>query len=152
MPKPSQLLTGALLALMMASCATRSVDNPASWTADEAMIRSQMQDSVRAWNRGDLPSHLAIYDPKVTYITDNGPRPGVAAIEESFKKSHFGNGRPLQSLGFEQLSVRPLVSDTALVTGRYVLAGGGKPQQAGWFTLVWVRGAQGWRAVHDHSD
>ena len=152
MHKPRQLITVALVALLMASSATSAGNRPATWVTDEAMIRSQIQDSMRAWNRGDLTGHLAFYNPKVTFMTDNGPRPGVAAIQESFKKHYFQNGQPIQSLRFEHLSVRPLVTDAALATGRYVLSGGGKPEHAGWFTLVWVRGTEGWRAVHDHSD
>ena len=39
----------------------------------------------------------------------------------------------------------------ALATGRFLLTGGGEPDQTGWFTLVCVRTGAGWRAVHDHS-
>jgi len=123
-----------------------------SSVADEAEIRSLMQRSMESWNRGDLTGHLAIYDQTVTFMTENGPRPGVASIEASFKKSYFQNGHPVQSLRFEKIAVRVLARDAALVTGRYILSGGGQPEQAGWFTLVWVRGSQGWRAVHDNSD
>ena len=44
-----------------------------------------------------------------------------------------------------------LTPDAALATARFVLSGGGKPDQSGWFTLVWLRTPAGWRAVHDHS-
>jgi ketosteroid isomerase-like protein len=36
------------------------------------------------------------------------------------------------------------------VTGHFVLGGGGAAR-SGWFTLVWVRTATGWRILHDHS-
>ena len=35
--------------------------------------------------------------------------------------------------------------------GDFVLAGGDEPDQTGWFTLIWLRTAAGWRAGHDHS-
>lgn len=47
--------------------------------------------------------------------------------------------------------MRPLGRDAALANGHFLLRGGGLPEQSGWFTLVWLRTAHGWRAVHDHS-
>lgn len=151
MRKTSQLFAVLLVALLMASCSSHEVKEHGSWVADEAEIRSLLQGSADAWNRNDLTGHLAFYDQNVTFMTQNGPRPGVAAIEEAFKKSYFLDGHPAQSLRFEQVAIRPLTGDAALATGRFVLFGGGKPEQTGWFTLVWVRDAGGWRAVHDHS-
>lgn len=124
---------------------------PASWAADEAEIRALTTASTEAWNRGDLKGHLAIYVDSVTFMTRQGPRPGVAAIEESFTRTYFRDGKPKQQLRFEQVALRPLGRDAALETARFVLSGGGEQEQSGWFTLVWLRTADGWRAVHDHS-
>ena len=123
----------------------------ADWAADEADIRRQIDASVLAFNRGDLPGHLAIYDENVTFMTKDGPRPGVAPIEKAFRETYFREGRPIQQLRFEQLAIRPLGPDTALATVRWILSGGEKPEQSGWFTLAWQRMPSGWRAVHDHS-
>jgi ketosteroid isomerase-like protein len=123
----------------------------ADWAADDAEIRQALANSVDAFNRGDLPGHLAIYDPGVTFMTKDGPRPGVAPIEQAFREHYFKDGKPIQQLRFGQLAVRPLGPDSALATARWALAGGGKPELSGWFTLVWQRTAAGWRAVHDHS-
>jgi ketosteroid isomerase-like protein len=41
--------------------------------------------------------------------------------------------------------------DHALITGRFTLSGGGKDEQTGRFTLIWMRTPAGWRIVHDHS-
>ena len=152
MHKATPLIAVALSALLLCSCASSGGNRLGGWVADEAEIRSLVQSSMESWNRGDLPSHLAYYDQNVTYITNNGPRPGVAAIEESFKKNYFQNSHPIQSLRYEQIAVRPLARDVALATGRYVLSGGAEPDHSGWFTLVWVRSSEGWRVVHDHSD
>lgn len=125
---------------------------PADWASDEAAILALTRESSAAWNRGDLAGHLAIYVDSVTFMTREGPRPGVAAIEEAFKRSYFReDGMPKQQLRFEQASVRPLGRDAALHTARFVLSGGGEPDRSGWFTLVWMRTPAGWRAVHDHS-
>jgi uncharacterized protein (TIGR02246 family) len=154
MPDARRLLPALLAALLAASCATRAADPagaPAGWSADLAEIRSRTQASMEAWNRGDLRGHLAIYVDTVSFMTRTGPRPGVAAVEESFSRTYFRDGKPRQALRFEQLVVRPLGRDAALETGRFVLSGGGEAEQSGWFTLVWVRTPDGWRAVHDHS-
>ena len=111
-----------------------------------ALIRS-----AEAWNRGDLKGHLAIYDESVSVMTKAGPRPGIAAIETSFSAAYFKDGRPKQSLVMEQVAVRLLSADSALMTGRFVLSGGGEPDQSGWFTLIWIRTTSGWKAVHDHT-
>lgn len=136
----------ALLATLLAAPAA-----VADWAADEARIRQLLAASTEAFNQGDLAGHLAIYDPGVTFMTKDGPRPGVAPIEKAFRESYFRDGKAIQQLRFEQLAVRPVGADAALATARWVLSGGDRAEQSGWFTLVLLRGDGGWRAVHDHS-
>ena len=57
----------------------------------------------------------------------------------------------MQQLRFEQLNVRPLGRDRALMTGRFFLYGGGGEERGGWYTLVWERIDGRWRIIHDHS-
>lgn len=138
--------------LLLGACAGPS-QSPTSIMneRDESQIRAALQGSVDAWNRGDLKGHLAIYDSSVTVMTKNGPRPTIDAIEASFGQKYFVDGKPKQSLRMESVRVRALSEQSALVTGRFVLSGGTEPEQSGWFTLVWVHTALGWRAVHDHT-
>jgi beta-aspartyl-peptidase (threonine type) len=124
---------------------------PADWDAAHSEILALLRASSDAWNAADLKGHLALYVDTVTFMTANGPRPGVAPVEEAFSRTYWRDGRPIQRLGFEQVVVRPLSEDAALQTGRFLLTGGGEPDRSGWFTLVWVRTPDGWRAVHDHS-
>lgn len=131
--------------LAIAGCAAES------GTADEAALRRLLQESADAFNAGDLPGHLASYDASVTFMTKDGPRPGVAPIEKAFRERYFRDGKPKQQLRFEQEALRFLSEDVALVTGRYVLSGGDEPEQSGWFTTIWTRTLQGWKVVHDHS-
>lgn len=143
-----------LAALLFASGAAQACDgsiSPAQWKSDEAEIRQSLDALVQAFNRGDLPGHLAIYDEDVNFMTKNGPRPGIAPIEKAFREAYFRDGKPKQQLRFEQLAVRPLTPDVALATARFVLSGGEAQDQTGWFTLEWVRRPTGWWAVHDHS-
>lgn len=142
-----------LCAAALCGCAT--VSSSTMSKADDEAARGQLlgalQRSADAWNAGDLKGHLAIYDDSVSVMTRNGPRLGVAAIEASFSAAYFKDGRPKQALRMEQVSVRFLSTDSALMTGRFILAGGNEPEQSGWFTLVWVRTPTGWKAVHDHT-
>ena len=142
----SPFLTLALCAAFLASPLAA-----ADWTSDETEIRGSIAASASAFNRGDLPGHLAIYDESVQFMTKSGPRPGIAPIEKAFRAAYFKDGKAIQQLRFEELAVRSLTPDAALATARFALSGGGKPDQTGWFTLVWLRTPAGWRAVHDHS-
>ena len=135
-------LSAAILAAPLAA---------ADWATDEAEIRRRLEDSALAFNRGDLPGHLAVYDESVTFMTKDGPRPGIAPIEKAFREKYFRDGKPIQQLRFEALAVRRLAPDAALATARWVLSGGDKAEQSGWFTLAWQRTPAGWRVVHDHS-
>lgn len=154
MKLPSLLLTSLVLACALAGTGTARAAEPApssTWSADEAQIRAAGEASAEAWNRGDLKGHLAIYVNDVTFMTKNGPRPGVDRIEESFAQKYFKDGRPKQTLSFQEITLRPLGPDAVLETGRFLLTGGGEPEQSGWFTLIWTRTPQGWKVIHDHS-
>jgi ketosteroid isomerase-like protein len=155
MTSTSLLRGSSLLALAaLTACSVRvqrEGSSAAAWAADVAAIRAATTASADAWNRGDLKGHVAIYVDSVTFMTRNGPRPGVAAVEQSFATTYFRDGQPKQQLRFEQVTIRRLDANAALETGRFILSGGGDPEQSGWFTLVWVRTAAGWKAVHDHS-
>ena len=147
-----RVLTCVLVSLAMACCAMNpTLPNDTLPTADQEALLLAVRASADAWNRGDLKAHLAIYEETVTMMGKAGPRPGVAAIEQSFSQSYFVNGLPKQMLRMEQLSLRGLSERSALMTGRFVLSGGGLAEQSGWFTLIWVKTAAGWRAVHDHT-
>jgi ketosteroid isomerase-like protein len=138
-------------ALVLVAASAVAPGAAADWAADEAEMRQRLADSAAAFNRGDLPGHLAVYEAGVTFMTKDGPRPGVAPIEQAFREKYFRDGRAIQALRFEDLAVRPLGPDAALATARWVLSGGEQPEQSGWFTLAWTRTPAGWRVVHDHS-
>lgn len=137
--------------LLVAACATSPLDVSSLEAQDRQQMLAALASSTESWNRGDLTGHLALYDESVTTMAKNGPRPGIEAIERSFREAYFVNGKPKQELGTGQVTIRPLSRDSALMTGRFVLSGGGLHEQSGWFSLVWLRTAAGWRVVHDHT-
>jgi ketosteroid isomerase-like protein len=137
--------------LTLAGCVTTTPSSSESSEADRNQIQVALNASVNGWNEGSLAKHLSLYDPAVTMMTREGPRPGVAPIEEAFRRTYFVGDKPKQSLRMERVAIRSLSSDSALMTGRFILEGGGLPEQSGWFTLVWVRTPAGWKVVHDHT-
>lgn len=144
-------LAALFLCAFLSTSSAFAAEPATDWSADEARIRALSQASTDAWNKGDLKGHLAIYMEDMTFMTRNGPRPGVEPLEKSFAEKYFKDGRPKQTLSFDNNTLRRLGPDAVLETGRFTLTGGGEPEQSGWFTLIWVRTPQGWRVLHDHS-
>jgi ketosteroid isomerase-like protein len=114
------------------------------------VVIQQLMATAVEWNRGSLEGFIAPYAEESTFMTPAGPI-GRAAMVERYRQKYFATGRPLQTLRFEQVEARRLGVDHALMTGRFVLTGGGLAEQSGRFTLVWVRSREGWRILHDHS-
>jgi ketosteroid isomerase-like protein len=98
--------------------------------------------SADDWNWGDLNRFIAPYAAESTFMTPAGPV-GRAGMVERYRNKYFASGRPQQTLRFDSLEVRTLGTDHALMTGRFLLAGGGVPDQSGRFTLIWLRQADG---------
>ncbi len=113
-------------------------------------LEAALQATAAAWNGGDIDGFMAPYAPAATYMTPAGLI-GVEAMRARYLAKYFTGSKPDQQLRFDQLDVRALGTDHALMTGRFTLAGGGKAEQTGRFSLVWLRTAEGWRILHDHS-
>lgn len=122
----------------------------ASPATEEAALVQLIQATTEAWNRGDVDGFMAPYAESATYMTPAGLI-GVDAMRARYLAKYFTGATPDQQLRFDQLEVRALGTDHALMTGRFTLAGGGKPDQTGRFSLTWMRTPAGWRILHDHS-
>lgn len=144
-------LAALCLPFLLAACATAPYEGSARQTEDHRQLHAALDASVAGWNEGDLRRHLGLYEESITFMTKQGPRPGIAPIETAFRAKYFNGEKPKQTLRMEKVVIRSLSADSALMTGNFNLTGGGEPAQAGWFTLVWLRTANGWKAVHDHS-
>ena len=140
-------------ALTLAAIAYAAFGDPAAGKPEsaDAQIRAVLDSTAEGWNKGDLAQYLAAYTPSATEMLSDGPRGGVEVIEQTMRNGFWKTGRPLQQLRYEHVDVRMLGKEHALVTGQYVLTGGGRPDRTGWFTTVWTRTRQGWRMIHDHS-
>jgi ketosteroid isomerase-like protein len=119
--------------------------------SDAAAIRAMLNTSAVGWNRGELPVYLSAYVDSATTMDRTGLVRGVRGIEGQMRAGYWRTGRPLQTLSYDHLEIRPIGPNQAIVTGQYILTGGGVPNRTGWFTTIWVRTPGGWRMVHDHS-
>jgi ketosteroid isomerase-like protein len=117
----------------------------------EREIQALLDQSAASWNRGDLDGHLADNADSISFMTRSGPIVGKSKTADALRRSFFKDGKPIQRLRFEQVTVRRLGDGHALVVGRFILDGGGQPEHSGWFSTVWERQAAGWRVIHDHS-
>jgi uncharacterized protein (TIGR02246 family) len=135
-----------ILLLMFATAAAAQSKSDAA-----SQIKAELDKTAEGWNDGDLSKYLAAYVPQATEMTGEGPKGGVEEIEKTMKAGFWKTGRPLQVLHYEHVEVRMLGGNNALVTGQYVLTGGGRPDRKGWFTTVWTKVGKKWRMIHDHS-
>ena len=138
----------ALAALAVMSGGTLVAQGPRN---TETEIQSSLDESAAAWNRGDLDGHLADNADSISFMTSKGPVVGKHRTAEILRKAFFKDGKPVQQLRFEQVTIRRLGNGHALVVGHFILSGGGQPEQSGWFSTIWERQAAGWRVIHDHS-
>lgn len=139
-------ITAIACFLLMSGCNTLK-QNTSSGIAE---IRAAMEQSARDWNGGRLDQYMTLYDSAATFMFSTGPV-GLEGIRDNYQKVFFNGKQPKQQLKYEDLVIRPLGKDYALLTGKFVLSGNGLKERRGIYTLVFVRRANGWKVLHDHS-
>jgi ketosteroid isomerase-like protein len=139
--------------VLVAGCSSqmRSGGSGFRFASDAAAIKATLDTTAAGWNRGELPVYLSAYVDSATAMGSTGLVRGVSGIEAQMRGGYWRTGKPLQMLTYDHLEIRPIGPSQAVVTGQYILSGGGRPVRTGWFTTIWVRTAAGWRMVHDHS-
>ena len=155
-PEPEKLKTMkrlvTIFALYITFATFASGQKPAAKSGSaETQIRAVLDITAEGWNTGQLSKYLFAYVPEATEMLSTGPAGGVEAIEKTMKEGFWKTGRPIQQLRYENLVIRMLGKENALVTGQYILSGADKPDRKGWFTTVWTKTNAGWRMIHDHS-
>lgn len=148
---PRQTSALVLLLLLATGCHGGSTGaSPAPATVKQELLRA-MEGSAAAWNRGDMAGHVALYTDSAAMMGKNGPIVGREVIRGLLERGFWSGGRPAQQLAFDEIAVTPLGPDHAMLTGKCILTGGGKPEYTCRFTTIWERTTAGWRIIHDHS-
>jgi ketosteroid isomerase-like protein len=141
-----------MLMAVAVACAGQMRSGPGfSASSDAAAIKAIFDTTAAGWNRGELPVYLSAYVDTATAMGSTGLVRGVQGIEGQMRAGFWRTGRPLQTLSYDHLEIRPIGPDQAIATGQYILTGGGVQNRTGWFSTIWVRTPKGWRMVHDHS-
>ena len=143
-------ITVLLLGFALATAAYGQQASAKKSSAEE-QIKAVLAITAEGWNTGDLSKYLYAYVPEATEMLSTGPTGGVEAIEKTMKEGFWKTGRPIQQLRYENVVVRMLGKENALVTGQFILSGADRPDRKGWFTTVWTKTKAGWRMIHDHS-
>jgi ketosteroid isomerase-like protein len=119
---------------------------------DTAYIRTELQAIADAWNRNDLDRHVAPYADSATMMGNNGLIWGRPAIRALLERGFWREGKAMQQLRFEDIVIRLVGgNNAAIVTGRFILTGGGRPDASGRFSTIWEKKNGKWMTVHDHS-
>ena len=119
---------------------------------DTAYIRTELQAIADAWNRNDLDRHVAPYADSATMMGNNGLIWGRPAIRALLERGFWREGKAMQQLRFEDIVIRLVGgNNAAIVTGKFILTGGGRADASGRFSTIWERKNGRWMTVHDHS-
>ena len=118
--------------------------------ADSIIIHS-MDKAAADWNKGDLDSYMALYDPEATMMMEKG-REGTGQIRGLYEKYYFVNGKPKQELSYGNYQITMLGKNYALLTGTFHLKATDKlKERSGTYSLVFKRNGKEWKILHDHS-
>lgn len=142
------------LLLVLASCTVLSAQG-----TEQAAIQSVMQAQVAGWNRGDIPAFMQGYQnsPDTTFIGSTVQK-GFDPILRRYQQA-YSSPAQMGKLTFSNIDVRLLPSacgtaEYAIVTGRFHLersAHGEATKDDGVFSLLWHKGAHGWKIILDHT-
>jgi ketosteroid isomerase-like protein len=129
------------------SCKTAAQKNTSSNSHD---IITAMEQSADAWNKGNLDRFMELYDSSATFMMPSGPV-GITGMKENYQKGFFNGNMPKQNLKYDDMVVRSLGKDYALLTGKFTLYGNGLKERSGRYSLVFIHTKAGWKILHDHS-
>jgi ketosteroid isomerase-like protein len=118
---------------------------------DRAAIVAVLTTQQNDWNKGDIRDFMAGYwnSSELTFAGSRGFTRGWQPVLARYEKN-YADKDAMGTLDFQELELRSMGPDTALVLGKWHLQ-----RQAGdvggIFTLVFQRFPEGWRIVHDHT-
>jgi uncharacterized protein (TIGR02246 family) len=144
--------------LLVLACVSLTLTARAQ-SADETAIRAAITAQSEAWNRGNIPDFMQAYEdsPDTTFIGKT-LRKGFQPIRQRYELS-YTNPAQMGKLTFNDIEIRLLKgscgkAEFAVVTGKFHLdrtTKGEATMDDGIFSLIWRKGAKGWKIVLDHT-
>ena len=126
---------------------------PLMGASEEVAVKKVLDDQVKAWNRGDLDEFVKGYlnSPDITFVGKAVSR-GYQGVLDRYR-ANYGDKQRMGTLRFDEVEVKMLGKDHALILGRFALdrtAAGGGPA-SGRYSLVARKTKDGWKLIHDHT-
>jgi len=143
-----------IFASLLAAVLVAALGKPAAETlkeADRTAIVAVLTSQQNDWNKGDIRGFMTGYwnSSELTFAGTRGFTHGWQPVMARYEKN-YADKAAMGTLDFQELELRSLGPDAALVLGKWHLQ-----RQAGdiggIFTLVLQRFPEGWRIVHDHT-
>ncbi len=111
--------------LLAAACSKPAPDAE----ADEAAIRAVVAGMESAWNRGDFAGYMAGFKkPDVVFVSRGEYQKDWQGTLDHYIRDYGGDPGRRGELHFFDLKIERLAPDAAMLTGRYRLDGGARPQ------------------------
>ncbi|MEA3011241.1 MAG: hypothetical protein QOJ91_2933 [Sphingomonadales bacterium] len=127
-----------VLPLFAGACASGPRPDPAAGLnvvtmvdaeAEKAAIRAVVAGMEAAWNRGDFRAYMAAFKkPDVVFISKGEVQKDWQGTLDHYIRDYGGDPARRGRLHFWDLRIEILADDAAMLTGRYRLEGGGRPQ------------------------
>lgn len=113
--------------LLLAAACSKPAPAP---EADKAAIRAVVADMETAWNRGDFAGYMAAFKkPDVVFVSRGEVQKDWQGTLDHYIRDYGGAGATRRGrLHFSDLRIDLLAPDAAMLTGRYRLEGGARPQ------------------------
>jgi len=140
------MITKLLLAFVVVTIGAAQTPSGA-----EKQIRAVIDRQVVDWNRGDTDGFLLGYDPKVVFVGEKITR-GLEEVRVRYQ-THYPTRASMGKLTFSDLEIQMIDTAHAFVIGRWRLERGADSggDTGGVFTLLFRKGANGWKIVVDHT-
>jgi ketosteroid isomerase-like protein len=146
----SSLLLASLLITFLVE-ASGKPDADKLKDADRSAILAVLTTQQTDWNKGDIRGFMAGYwnSTELTFAGTRGFTRGWQPVMSRYEKT-YADKAAMGTLDFQELELRSLGPDAALVLGKWHLqreAG----DVGGIFTLVFQKFPEGWHIIHDHT-
>ena len=117
--------------------------------ADRDAIKSVMAEQAAAWNEGDIPGFMEAYADSACFITARERTCGRVAVTARYEM-RYRVRKAMGKLEFDRIEVLGAGADHAWCTGAWRLTREQDTLSCE-FSLFWMRTAQGWRILRDHT-
>lgn len=142
-----------IIAFVLAGCQASPAPLATESTADKAAILKVINTQVNAWNDGDIDSFMQTYwqSDSLRFASGGNVRQGWDETMARYKTT-YPDRETMGMLNFEDLDIKQLSPEWAVVFGRYRLKREAPLSNAtGLFTLLMEKRAGNWIIVHDHT-